>query len=322
MENYLSRKRVLVTGGSGIIGKELLKMLIEDEAIVMNADREPLPANGFEGIHSIEIDLAEDDLNELIDFKPEIIFHLGAEFERSTESAEFWHVNWQNNVILSHRIVDISKDMSQCEVFIFASSYLVYNPDLYLAQNYRDKATCLKESDPINPRNICGAAKFYTEKEIEFVQRYYNQSMRTVCARIYRVYGLDSREIINRWVKFILSGTKLNVYNRENLFDYVFSRDVAEGLKRLACSTDASGPINLSSGKARSIEAVLAILTECLPETRDHIIDHGVRDAFEASCADLTKLKSVTGWTPNTTLEEGIKVIVENELKNRECNNE
>lgn len=315
MENFLSRKRVLVTGGSGIIGKELLKMLIEDEAIVMNADREPLPANGFEGIHSIEIDLAKDDLNELIDFKPEVIFHLAAEFERSTESPEFWQVNWQNNLILSHRIVDISKDMSQCDVFIFASSYLVYDPYLYLTQNCRDKATCLKESDPINPRNICGSAKYYTEKEIEFVQHYYNQSMRTVCARIYRVYGLDSKEIINRWVESILSGNKLNVYNRENLFDYVFSRDVAEGLKRFSCSTDANGPINLSSGKARSIESVLEILTTYLPETRAHIIDHGVSDAFEASCADLTKLKSVTKWTPTITLEEGIKIIVENDLK-------
>jgi len=315
MENYLSRKRVLVTGGSGIIGKELLKMLIEDEAIVMNADRVPLPADGFEGIHSIEIDLANDDLNELIDFKPEIIFHLAAEFERSTESPEFWQVNWWNNVILSHRIVDISKDMSQCEVFIFASSYLVYDPNLYLSQNFRNKATCLKESDPINPRNICGTAKYYTEKEIEFIQHYYNQSMRAACARIYRVYGHDSKEIINRWVKSTLTGNKLNVYNRENLFDYVFSKDVAAGLKRLACSTDANGPINLGTGKARSIASVLEILTEYLPETRDHIIDHGVRDIFEASCADLTKLKSVTKWMPTTTVEEGIKIIVENDLK-------
>ncbi len=63
-------------------------------------------------------------------------------------------------------------------------------------------------------------------------------------------------------------------------------------MKRLTCSADANTPINLSTGKARSIASVLEIFTEYLPETRDHIIDHGVRDAFEASCADLTKLGS------------------------------
>ena len=32
---------------------------------------------------------------------------------------------------------------------------------------------------------------------------------------------------------------------------------------------------------------------------------------FEASCADLTRLKELTGWTPPTSPEEGIRMVLE-----------
>jgi nucleoside-diphosphate-sugar epimerase len=43
------------------------------------------------------------------------------------------------------------------------------------------------------------------------------------------------------------------------------------------------------------------------------IIDKGVTEDFEASCADLTRLKSLTGWVPPTDLKTGIKKIIDYE---------
>jgi nucleoside-diphosphate-sugar epimerase len=89
--------------------------------------------------------------------------------------------------------------------------------------------------------------------------------------------------------------------------------DVAEGLLRLAASPEATGCINLSSGCTRSIDDLLRILTEHLPETESLIVEHGIKDVFEASCGDLSMLKRMTGRSPLTILEKGIKLVIDHE---------
>ena len=307
-ESLIKDKRVFVTGGAGVIGRELLKLLIGKGASILSVDRQPLPKGDWAGVLHIQKDLAKDSLDELHDFQPQIIFHLAASFERSKESPEFWDINWHDNVLLSHRIVDLAKEMPDLEVFVFASSYLVYSPSLYLSPSFHD-VTYLKEDDRIAPRNLCGAAKYYTEKEIEFVKEVVNLSLRSIYARIFRVYGCGSRDVVSRWVRAALSGQDIEVYNKQNCFDFIFARDVAEGLLRLAENPNAEGAVNLGSGAARSIQEVLDCIGENVGQLR--IRDHGIKEPFEASCADLTKLKQVTGWTPPTRLEEGIKMIIE-----------
>jgi len=306
--NSIDGKRVMVTGGAGVIGRELLKLVVEKGASTLSVDRELLPEGDWPGVFHVQKDLAKDDLDELFDFQPQIIFHLAADFERSKESPKFWGVNWHDNVILSHRIADLAKEMPNLEVFVFASSYLVYSPSLYLSPSLRDAVVYLKEDDLIVPRNLCGAAKYYTEREIEFVKGL-NPSLRTVHARIFRVYGYGSGEVISRWIRAALAGQDIKVYNKENRFDFIFARDVAEGLLKLAESSEAEGPVNLGSGVAWSIQDVLNILVEHVAKTKLKMVDLGTREPFEASCADLARLKQMTGWAPPIELTEGTKMV-------------
>lgn len=304
-------KRVIVTGGAGVIGRELLTLLVEKGASILSVDRHPLPEGDWSAVFHIQKDLTTDSLDELRDFQPQIIFHLAAAFERSKESPEFWNTNWHDNVLLSHRVVDLAKEMPNLEVFVFASSYLVYSPSLYLSPSLRDDVVYLKEDDLIAPRNLCGAAKYYTEREIEFIKGVLKPSLRTIYARIFRVYGRGSRDVISRWVRAALFGQDMEVYNKENRFDFISARDVAEGLLRLAESPDAEGAVNLGSGVIRSIQDVLDVLLEYVPSAKMRIRDLGKREPFEASCADLARLKLLTGWVPSTDLEKDITVIVE-----------
>lgn len=311
----LKDRKVLVTGGAGVIGRELLTRLIKKSAKILSLDRYPLPEENEDGVFHIQRDLAADGLNEVCDFQPQIVFHLAAAFERSEESSEFWSINWRDNVMLSHRIVELIKDMPDLEVFVFASSYLIYLPSLYLSTSLRDEAVCLQEDDLIAPRNLCGAAKYYTEREINFVRDTLNPSLRTVHARIFRVYGCDSRDVISRWVRAALSGQEMEVYNRQNRFDFIFAGDVAEGLLRLAESPDASGPVNLGSGVARSIQDVLISVAKYVSPAKSRVKDLGTREYFEVSCANLARLKQLTGWVPAVDLKKGIEIIVEFEKR-------
>ncbi len=302
-------KKVLVTGASGVIGRELLRYLIEEEAYIMSVDRLPLPEGDWSGVEHLQKDLATDDLDELVNFNPEVIIHLAAAFERSEESPEFWEVNWHDNMLVSHNVVNLTKKMTDLKTFVFASSYLLYNTELYMSDKLQD-VRFLKETDKLSPRNLCGGAKFYTEKELEFIQELFLPDLRVVNARIYRVYGRGSKDIISRWVRMCLEGETLEVYNKDNQFDYVFAGDVAKGLLTLAQSPEASGIINLATGTPNPVSNLLKHFIEegILEESR--IVDKGTTEDFEASCADISKLKEVTGWQPPTDLKTGIKKII------------
>ena len=115
---------------------------------------------------------------------------------------------------------------------------------------------------------------------------------------------------MSRWVRAALDGESIDVYHPENLFDYVYSRDVAEGLLRMATDDDANGPINLGSGRSRRVgdvrDAIEAATGRPLNSTR-----HSVDEPYEGSQADPGRIRQILDWAPRTSLEEGIARVVE-----------
>ena len=94
-----------------------------------------------------------------------------------------------------------------------------------------------------------------------------------------------------------------------NRFDFIHAGDVAEGLLRFASKPEAEGIVNLGSGVPHSIKDILSILKAHFLDLK--VRDTGASDAYEASCADLTRLKQYTNWRPMTDIEEGIKMVVD-----------
>ncbi|KJU87031.1 NAD-dependent epimerase/dehydratase [Candidatus Magnetobacterium bavaricum] len=310
----IKNKRILVTGGSGVIGRQLLSLLAEDNAEVLSIDREPLecvaPNVIKRGVRHIETDLAEASLEPIRDFAPQVVFHLAAGFERSSESPEFWYRNWQDNTLLSHRMVELAGQLPLLEVFVFASSYLIYSKELYMHEGMPGTARYLTESDTVGPRNVTGASKYYTERELQFVNDVVNPDLRCVNARIYRVFGRGSKDVVSRWIRMALDGQVAEVYNKENAFDFIYAADVAEGLYRLAYSQDAHGVVNLGSGVSTTIAQVLDILGAQLGM---RYIDKGITERIERSGANLERLKVAVGWLPSVSVSEGIRRVIEYE---------
>ena len=304
--------RVLVTGSAGVIGRELLAELSRRGANVLSIDRLPLPMTEPAGVTHVRLDLADADLGLARSFGPEMMFHLAAAFERSQETPEFFTPNWHDNMIVSHRLAELAGAESSMRRVVFASSYLIYDPALYLSDAPR-VAVALREDDRVAPRNVCGAAKFYAERELDFVREARKAPLETVAARIYRVYGRGSRDVVSRWVRAALAGEAVEVYNPENRFDYVFAGDVAEALVRLAESDVTSGIVNVGTGRGRSVAELIDAIAGRLPGIMRGRRDQGTTERFESSCADTTRLRAATGWAPPTSIEDGVAKIVEYE---------
>jgi carbamoyl-phosphate synthase large subunit len=308
----LGGERVLVTGGAGIIARELLDLLAARGATVLSVDRLPLAFEAPPGVTHHVADLALADLAPIADFGPRVIFHLAATFERSAESAEFWGQNWSDNVVATHRLAELAAGAGGVEVVVFASSYLVYRTSAYLRAEPVGDAVTLGEDAAIWPRNLCGSAKLYGEAELAFARDVMNGSFRTVSARIFRAYGRGSRDVVSRWVRAALRDEPIDVYHPENRFDYVYSGDVAEGLLRMAFEPTADGVINLALGQDRPVADVIAAI-ESATGRRLIVRRAEIDEPYEASRADVTRLRRALGWTPQTTLEAGVARLVEHE---------
>jgi carbamoyl-phosphate synthase large subunit len=306
----LNQKRVFVSGGAGVIGRVLVRKLYQMGAVIFVGDLKPKPKKWPGDILYWQGDLNYISDAELESFSPEYFFHLAATFERSTETYDFWNENYHHNVNLSHYLMNILKNHKALKKVIFASSYLIYKPDLYNFCEPQQKAIRLKEGDAIYPRNLCGAAKLYHEAELEFLNKFDETSFDTVCARIFRVYGKDSRDIISRWVRLVLRGETITVYRPEGRFDYIYADDVAEGLIRLALCP-ARGIVNLGNDNARSIQEVLDILKGHFPDMK--ISSANIDIPYEASQANMDYFESLTGYKPKTQLDEGITEIIKYE---------
>ncbi len=313
----LKGKRIFISGGNGVIGNTLVKKLHQKGAILYVGDLKRRPLDWPKDIIYRQGDLNYITQEELQSFSPDYFFHLAATFERSTESYEFWEENFQHNVSLSHHLMTLLKDMKSLKAVIFASSYLIYNPELYTFSQPADKAYRLKENDSIYPRNLTGVAKLSHEIELRFLSEFHADQCRNIFARIYRSYGINSRDIISRWIRALLNNETLTVYAKEGMFDYIYANDVAEGLLRLVSESTVSGVINLGNDNARRVSKVLEILRKYFPEMKTIEVDSSI--SYEASQANMDYFQKMVGWKPEHQLEDVIPKLIEYE-KNHSFN--
>jgi UDP-glucose 4-epimerase len=279
--------RILVTGSSGRIGGYLVKILCDHELLLIDKK------TGF--------DLSQAPMDKLIEFNPEIIFHLAASFERTDETPQFLKINYADNILASVRLNQVLPKMKALKKFIFASSYLLYDRSLYMSEI---PGSCiiksLSENDIVSPRNLCGAAKNYIEEELNFISRNYN--LNVVHARIFRVYGENGQEFISRCAQWKEMGLPVDLWRPGNRFDYIHAQDVAEALKHLAF-TDSNGVYNVATGETHSIREVVENIG-C--KTREVLAPD---ELYENSCGNIDKIRAL-GWTPKISFDEGIRRVL------------
>jgi nucleoside-diphosphate-sugar epimerase len=311
MIQKFNNKRVIITGGFGVIGREMIKILAKNGAEVLCYDRISWPDDLEYLRGSIEYykgDITVSGLPNAIDFDPHYLFHLAASFERSIENKAFWETNFCDNMMLSHNVASVACRMHSLKKFVFASSYLIYDTAKYLVDKGAQSRIYLAENDRVTPRNLCGAAKYYTENELVFLVKQ-GVISEAVAARIFRVYGKGSNDVISRWIRAALSNEPISVYGRLNSFDYIYAQDVAEGLLRLGIEPKASGVVNLGTGVSTEIDQVVDTLKHFIPDLSIQEITEE-ESLVERSAADLSKLIEAVKWHPSTGLKDGTAQIV------------
>ncbi len=316
----MKNKKIFISGGAGVIGLELVQMLVECGAIVMVGDLKPRPSCFSNKVLYIQGDLnLIDDIN-LLSFNPEIFIHLAATFERTEETKSFYHENFHNNIQLSHKLMSILKDSKSLKKIIFASSYLIYDSKLYQSQSSIIPPVALNENDRISPRNLTGMAKLAHECELQFFAKHYSRKLSISIVRIFRGYGLNSRDVISRWIRKLINNEPIDVYGIDSSFDYIFSKDTANGIQKLLL-VNHNGIVNLGTGVSRKVEDVLNILKKYFPNASLNKIKNKSY-LIESSVADIKLLKKITNWSPSFTLEKAIPLMINFERRMKTTKNQ
>ena len=308
-------KNIFVTGGAGVIGQQLVPMLLEAGHNVFVGDLKEKPSSFGSDVYYIKGDLNDLHKSAFSDLKIQILIHLAATFERSVETYEFYSDNFENNVRLSNYLMNMARVSDHLERVLFASSYLVYDKKQYLFDIAPNLPTKLGPFSEIGARNLIGSAKLFHESELKYISSFPETSFSIVIPRIYRGYGIGSRDIISRWVRASLDQEPILAYDLEGAFDYIYCKDSALGIMNLACQSDYAGIVDLGTGRSRKVKEVLEVLKHTFKNLE--IRESESTGLLEASEANTDILRSITAWSPTFDLETAIPEIIEYELSKR-----
>ena len=305
-------RRVLVTGGAGFIGSNLVQALLERGEDVRVLD------NFSTGNRANLRDLAGD--VELIDGElrsyervhnavrgVDVVLHLGAlgSVPRSVQdplTSSAVNVEGTLNVLLAARDEGVRR-------VVFASSSSVYGNQAMLP---------LVESahpDPISPY---GVAKLAAERYCVSFSRVYD-SLETVALRYFNVFGprqnprSEYAAVVPLFITAIAAGEPVTVYgDGEQSRDFTYVANVVDATIRAAEADGVSGRIyNVAAGTAESVNA--------LADTVGRILGRDVEKRHlpprpgdvRNSWADVTAAERDLGYRPTVDLAEGLRLTAE-----------
>jgi UDP-glucose 4-epimerase len=314
-EDYYAGRRVLITGGNGFLGLNLLAALRRLGADVGILSRSEVPGGGELGL------LAKPDRHHRGDIRdPDfvaaavegcaVVFNLAAHsgsISSNDEPFEDLDINLRGQLTL----------LEQCRLLdplpriVYASSRLVYQPT-------GDLPVC--ESALTGPLSLYGVHKLAGEHYHLLYRRLYG--MPAVILRITNPYGAFQRGsqsrygIINFFIHQAVHGLVLPIYgDGRQLRDYVHVDDVVRAFLAAGARDEADGKIlNVGSGVGVSFQEMAeAIVRDAGSGEVKHQAwpPDAARVETGDFVADISRIGEVLGWRPAISFQEGLKAVVE-----------
>lgn len=308
-------KTAIVTGGTGVTGNALVKYLLQQDIKVTALVRPDsfrkrfLPENN-ENLTIIECGL--DDYQSaggiLKNNGYDAFFHLAWDGSAGKEK-----VDNRNNFRLQNKNVEYAVSAVElcskisCPVFVMTGSQAEYG---------RKEKPVTEDMERL-PENGYGMAKLCAEGMTRLLCRQYG--IKHIWAVLFSVYGpCDATEsMIDTTIRGLLAGNTLPYTAGEQKWDYLYSYDAARALLLLAEYGKDGEAYNIANGSdAMHIKDYIKIIYRILaPEKKPRLgeIPYGGGQVMSLT-ADISKLRNATGFVPEYSFEDGIRIIAESIL--------
>ena len=304
MSEFYRGKKVLVTGGTGLIGKPLVDMLVESNALVTVVSMDdPFRVNS--SVEFKKIDLRYFDKCLEIAKGMDIVFHLagikGSPLMVKTRPASFFVPMTQFNVNMmeASRQADVSW-------YLFTSSNGVYNSAEVLYEDDVGKTI---------PNEVTALSKLVSEIQAGFYKTEYGWN-RISIVRPSNVYGpydnFDPKNamVIPSLIGRVLSGENPLVVwgDGSAIRDFIHAKDVARGMM-LIVERGINIPVNLGSGNGVSIKELVEIILSKLDKKPEVIWDITKPMGDKKRVLDIERVRQFA-FVPIISLNDGISEVM------------
>jgi NAD dependent epimerase/dehydratase len=309
-------KKVLVTGAEGFIGSHLTERLVELGAdVTALAQYNSFNSWGWidtfdkkikESINVVTGDIREYDGMKRIIKGQEVVLHLAALIAipysyLSPMAYVRTNVEGTTNVLEACRDYNVEK-------IVHTSTSETYGTALYVP---------IDEKHPMQGQSPYSASKIGADKMAESYYKSFNMPIATL--RPFNTYGprQSARAVIPTIISQILAGkTEIKLGSLTPTRDFNFVKDTAEAFIKVAESEKTIGEvINAGSNYEITIgDTVKKIISIIGKDVRILCDDERIRpenSEVNRLWADNTKIKELTGWQPNYTIDQGLEETVE-----------
>lgn len=298
--------RVLITGGAGFVGKELVRTLkAKTDVLVADLLRYGKPAwlTEPEGFGFRQVDIRDTEATRAVveEFRPDVVVHLAAihyipECDAQPGNAVATNVTGTVNVLAA---------CPPGTRFVFASSGAVYRPD---------DAPHQELVSAVGPADVYGFTKLNSEDYVRLFAA--ERGIPAAIVRLFNVIGPGETNphLLPAIIAQLRTGADvIELGNTTPKRDYIDVIDAAEGFAAVALGTNSDGSrceiVNLGSGKQYSVDEIVERMRKVLSlkfevrqvASRMRAVDRPFLGA------DITRIKEVFGWTPKHDLDETLE---------------
>lgn len=304
--------KILVTGGAGFIGSNLIPLLLEKGYTVSVFDN--LYSGKMENLEKVQkhpqFRFVGGDIRDRATLHNALagidaIVHLAALID-VTASVEDPALTHEVNVTGTLNVLQ-EATKNNVKKIIFASSTAVYGDT---------KTLPVKEENPLHPISPYAASKAASEAYLHAFNKCYG--IDTVALRFFNVYGPKNQNspysgVITKFLQKALKNETLNVEgDGEQTRDFIHVTDIAKALTLALEAENVGGEVfNVCTGKPTSVNNLIDTLKT---ETKQKLqVNHGPARVGDIrhSYGDPTKATNKLGFKSKITLAKGLKTLIE-----------
>ncbi|GAB5415958.1 MAG: SDR family NAD(P)-dependent oxidoreductase [Crocinitomicaceae bacterium] len=305
--------KILITGGAGFIGSNLSKRLVDDGHEVVVLDNllrgNKLDKETFSKVTFIHGDVRDLDTVTEASQGCDLIFHFAAVL--GVDIVADNPVETMDVEVIGTRNVVNAAEVNNIKRIMYASTSGIYGHSAI--------ENALTEEVLVDPRTSYAMAKRYNE--IYLASHYEEKGLDVVSLRFFNVYGWnqDNRMVVPRFFEQAIAGDRITVFGTgKQTRDFTFIDDTVDACVRLM---DVKGChiINI----ANEAEWCILDLAEQIKEITNSDSEISFIDApkkrydyeVERRVGSSAKLKELTNYKPDTTLNEGLRNIYQTNYK-------
>lgn len=305
--------KVLVTGGAGFIGSNIVLRLLEMGYSTVVMDNLSTGKKEYVNPEAkfYQMDISSPEVEEV--FREEKITHIvhhaaQIDVQRSIQDPLF---DIKNNIIGIVNLLECSKKYNIKKI-IYASSAAVYGEPDYLP---------IDEEHPIKAMSPYGISKYTPEHYIRVYNELYNIDY--TIFRYANVYGprqdpKGEGGVISIFIDKMLAGKAPIIYgDGEQTRDFIYVADVVKA-NIMALTAGSGKTLNISCNTQVSINILHEIINDILGTKIGVVYQEERKGDIKHSCLDNSNAKKYLNWQPSYNLREGLRNTIEYYLSFKE----